>query len=80
MTAWVETVIPVARDARPQARKTRSSWALIHGLWVPISPMIPGRTRIPASSSLPGTPSSNSRTITSASSPTLRRSMRASGG
>ena len=41
MTACVVTAIPVARAARPQARRTRSSWADTHGLWTPISPMIP---------------------------------------
>ena len=80
MTAWVVTAIPVARAARPQARRTRSSWAETHGLWTPISPMIPGRTRLPSGPSLPGTPSSNSPIIWSASSSTLRRSISASGG
>ena len=36
--------MPVSRAARAAARCTRSSRALTHGLSVPISPMIPGRT------------------------------------
>ena len=74
MTPWVMTAIPVARDARATARKTRSSCAESQGLSVPISPMIPGRTPVPSA------PSSNSRTISSASEPTERRSMSASAG
>ena len=47
ITAWVITAMPVARDARATARKTRSSCAESHGLSVPISPMIPGRIARP---------------------------------
>ena len=43
-TAWVVIASPVARDARAAARWTRSSDGETHGLSVPISPMIPGRT------------------------------------
>ncbi len=80
ITAWVVTAMPVARAARPPARRTRSSWADTHGLWTPISPMIPGRPGSPSAPSLPATPSANSPIITSASSSTVRRSMSASGG
>jgi hypothetical protein len=42
-TAWVVIASPVRRAARAAARWTRSSRGEIHGLSVPISPMIPGR-------------------------------------
>ena len=61
-------------DARAAARCTRSSSALTHGLSVPISPMIPGRTPVSP------TPSANSRTITAPRSSTVRRSIIASAG
>ena len=49
--------MPVSRAARAAARCTRSSWALTHGLSVPISPMIPGRTPVPATPSRTPRPS-----------------------
>ena len=49
-TPWVVIASPVRRDARAAARWTRSSAGETHGLSVPISPMIPGRTpRVPHS-------------------------------
>ena len=45
-TAWVVMARPVRRAARAAARWTRSSRAETHGLSVPISPMIPGRTPV----------------------------------
>ena len=45
-TAWVVIARPVRRAARAAARWTRSSCADTHGLSVPISPMIPGRTPV----------------------------------
>ena len=45
-TAWVVIARPVRRAARAAARWTRSSRAESHGLSVPISPMIPGRTPV----------------------------------
>ena len=44
--AWVVIASPVRRAARAAARWTRSSAADSHGLSVPISPMMPGRTRV----------------------------------
>ena len=44
ITAWVVIARPVRRAARAAARWTRSSAGETHGLSVPISPMIPGRT------------------------------------
>ena len=73
-TPWVVTAMPVAIAARAAARWTRSSAGLSQGLSVPISPMIPGRTPVPS------TPCSNSAMSSAASSPTVRRAMRASGG
>ena len=43
-TQWVVIASPVRRAALAAARWTRSSCAEIHGLSVPISPMMPGRT------------------------------------
>ena len=43
-TPWVVIARPVRRAARAAARWTRSSGGETHGLSVPISPMIPGRT------------------------------------
>ena len=73
-TAWVVIARPVRRAARAAARWTRSSAGETHGLSVPISPMIPGRTP------LSPTPSVASRTSSSARSSTERRSISASGG
>ena len=50
-TPWVVTASPVRRAARAAARWTRSSSAETHGLSVPISPMIPGRTPVPSTPS-----------------------------
>ena len=46
-TPWVVMASPVRRAARAAARWTRSSAGETHGLSVPISPMIPGRTPVP---------------------------------
>ena len=45
-TAWVVMARPVRRAARAAARWTRSSAGDTHGLSVPISPMMPGRTPV----------------------------------
>ena len=68
--ACVVIVTPVRRWARAAARKARSSAAVIQRSQA-ISPMIPARMPVPS------TPTSRSSTISSASSSTVIRSMRA---
>ncbi len=62
-TPWVVMARPVRRAARAAARWTRSSCAETHGLSVPISPMMPGRTPLSPTPSVASATSSSARSI-----------------
>ena len=80
MTACVVTAIPVARAARPHGAEDALLLGRDPRLVDPDLADDPGPDPGAVGPSLPATPSSNSRIITSASSSTLRRSISASGG